>query len=141
MDWKEALLKLQNEASEPQEPSSERQAKTRKLSASERRAGGLVYSTKPLATPPSEEEAEEEAIPADRQPLRLRMERAGRGGKTVTVISGFVGSKSQLETLARQLKQQLGTGGSVKEEEIVMQGDIRKKLLELLQRLGYKQVK
>lgn len=97
---------------------------------------GLVYSTNPafrLAT--EEEEPETPAKHAQR--LRLRMERAGRGGKTVTVVGGFTGREADLKALAKTLKQRLGCGGAVKDGEIVIQGDVRAKLLPLLQKDGY----
>ena len=103
-------------------------------------AGGLVYSTNPALSlqeilPPLE------TAPADKQPLRLQYERAGRGGKEVTLIRGFVGRESDLKALAKQLKSQLGCGGSCKEGEIVLQGDRRESALKLLHQLGYTQTR
>ena len=75
------------------------------------------------------------------QKLRLAMERAGRGGKTVTIVRGFTGSQEELEELCKTLKQKLGVGGSAKEGEIILQGDHRPKVAELLKSLGYSNTK
>ena len=75
------------------------------------------------------------------QKLRLAMERAGRGGKTVTIVRGFTGSPEELEELCKTLKQKIGVGGSAKEGEIILQGDHRAKVAELLKSLGYSNTK
>ena len=75
------------------------------------------------------------------QKLRLAMERAGRGGKTVTIVRGFTGSQEELEELCKTLKQKIGVGGSAKEGEIILQGDHRPKVAELLKSLGYSNTK
>ena len=80
-------------------------------------------------------------MPKNQQKLRISMERAGRGGKTVTLVRGFVGSDDDREALCKLLKQKCGVGGSVKEDEIIIQGDHRQRLLELLKREGYSQTK
>lgn len=69
------------------------------------------------------------------------MERAGRGGKTVTLVRGFIGSSDDLQALCKLLKQKCGVGGSAKDGEIIIQGDHRQKLVELLKREGYTQTK
>ena len=75
------------------------------------------------------------------QKLRLAMERAGRGGKTVTIVREFTGSQEELEELCKTLKQKIGVGGSAKEGEIILQGDHRAKVAELLKSLGYSNTK
>ena len=75
------------------------------------------------------------------QKLRLAMERAGGGGKTVTIVRGFTGSQEELEELCKTLKQKIGVGGSAKEGEIILQGDHRAKVAELLKSLGYSNTK
>ena len=75
------------------------------------------------------------------QKLRLAMERSGRGGKTVTIVRGFTGSQEELEELCKTLKQKIGVGGSAKEGEIILQGDHRAKVAELLKSLGYSNTK
>lgn len=73
-----------------------------------------------------------------KEPLHLRIEKKGRGGKVVTIVSGFTGNTGAIEDLAAKLKSQCGTGGSVKDREIVMQGDLRTKLDGLLKGHGYR---
>lgn len=77
-------------------------------------------------------------VPANQQNLKIEASRKGRGGKTVTVISGFQGKPETLADLAKQLKAQCGTGGTVKENDIEIQGEHKQKLLEILTKLGYK---
>jgi translation initiation factor 1 len=79
----------------------------------------------------------QEVTPAQ-QNLKVEASRKGRGGKTVTVISGFQGKAETLAALAKQLKAQCGTGGTVKENEIEIQGEHKQKLVEILTKLGYK---
>ena len=69
------------------------------------------------------------------------MERAGRGGKTVTLVKGFVGSDEDITSLCKLLKQKCGVGGSVKDGEIIIQGDHRQRLVEILKKEGYTQTK
>ncbi|MBD2325830.1 translation initiation factor [Alkalinema sp. FACHB-956] len=77
-------------------------------------------------------------LPPNQQNLRIQASRKGRGGKTVTVISGWQHSPDKLTELAKKLKAQCGTGGTVREETIEIQGDHKEKLLEILVKLGYK---
>lgn len=76
-------------------------------------------------------------LPPKQQKLRLSMERAGRGGKTVTIIRGFIGTEEDMNALCKLLKQKCGVGGTVKDGEIVVQGDHRPRLLEILKSEGY----
>lgn len=73
-----------------------------------------------------------------KNPLHVLIERKGRGGKTATIIEGFEGSDEELDTLARTLKQRLGTGGSARGGEILIQGDRKSDVVKLLKDLGYK---
>ncbi|MCF0198441.1 MAG: translation initiation factor [Bacteroidaceae bacterium] len=102
---------------------------------------GMVYSTNPdfEFTPDAPEE--EETLPAQQQRLRVSMERAGRGGKTVTLVRGFVGTEDDLAALGKKLKQRCGVGGSAKDGEIIIQGDHRQRVVELLKADGYTQTK
>ncbi len=102
---------------------------------------GMVYSTNPDFQFDTEETPEQETLPKNRQRLRVKMERAGRNGKTVTLITGFVGTDSDLKTLAKTLKTKLSTGGSTKDGEIVIQGDVRARVVELLKAEGYPDTK
>lgn len=102
--------------------------------------GNLVFSTNPDAMKFEEPEAVETLAP-ERQKLRVSIERHHRGGKTVTLIKGFVGSDDDLADLAKQLKNRCGTGGSAKEGEIVIQGEMKEKIVSLLLTMGYKNTK
>lgn len=77
-------------------------------------------------------------LPPSQQNLKVQASRKGRKGKTVTVITGFQAKPETLAALAKQLKAQCGTGGTVKENEIEIQGEHKQKLLEILTQLGYK---
>ena len=67
------------------------------------------------------------------------MERKGRKGKTVTLVTGFVGRSSDLEELSKELKAKCGIGGSVKEGEVILQGEVVERVASLLREMGYKQ--
>lgn len=77
-------------------------------------------------------------LPPNQQNVRIQATRAGRKGKTVTVITGFQTKPEVLNGLLKQLKTQCGTGGTVKDNEIEIQGDHKQKILEILVKLGYK---
>ncbi|MBE9055761.1 translation initiation factor [Sphaerospermopsis sp. LEGE 08334] len=77
-------------------------------------------------------------LPPNQQNVRVQATRAGRKGKTVTVITGFQTKPETLNALLKQLKTQCGTGGTLKENEIEIQGDHKQKILEILVKLGYK---
>lgn len=101
---------------------------------------GMVYSTNPDFQYATEADAspEAETLPPAEQRLKVSMERAGRKGKTVTLIRGFVGTDEDLKTLAKQLKTKLSTGGSARDGEIVVQGDVRSAVKAVLQTMGYR---
>ncbi|MDX1410031.1 MAG: translation initiation factor [Saprospiraceae bacterium] len=82
------------------------------------------------------EPEEAEISPAD-QALRVLIDKKGRRGKVVTIVARFRGPESQLEDLARELKSKCGVGGSVKDGEIILQGQLRDKVLTILRDLGY----
>lgn len=98
---------------------------------------GVMYSTNPDFNYQTDDEPEADLLPPGQQKLRLRIEKNGRGGKTVTVISGFIGPMADMESLARTLKTFCGCGGSAKEGEIIIQGDFRDKVKAKLIQLGY----
>lgn len=102
---------------------------------------GMVYSTNPDYHFETTEEPEAKTLPPAQQRLRVKMERAGRKGKTVTLVEGFVGTEEDLKELAKNLKTKLSTGGSAKDGEIVIQGDVRQRVAELLRAFGYSQTK
>lgn len=100
----------------------------------------LVYSTNPAALEPQIiQEIETMKLPD--QPLRVILETKHRAGKTVTIIYGFVGSISAMEDLGKSLKNHCGTGGSVKDGEIIIQGDHRQKVFQYLKQKGYSKAK
>jgi translation initiation factor 1 (eIF-1/SUI1) len=96
----------------------------------------LVYSTNPHAIRPSEEEDEVSLSPSE-QTLWVFTDNKKRGGKIVTVVNGFRGNSADLEALAKLLKNKCGTGGSAKDGEIIIQGDNKQKIIELLKQAGY----
>ena len=103
--------------------------------------GGLVYSTDPnFKLPEATPEIAETLKPAD-QVLRIKLDTKQRAGKAVTLITGFLGMDEDLEKLGKQLKSFCGTGGSVKESEIIVQGDNRDKILQWLLKQGYSKTK
>ncbi|MBR8833585.1 MAG: translation initiation factor [Stigonema ocellatum SAG 48.90 = DSM 106950] len=77
-------------------------------------------------------------LPPAQQNLRVQATRSGRKGKTVTVITGFQSKPETLQTLVKELKTQCGTGGTVKDNEVEIQGEHKQKILEILTKLGYK---
>jgi translation initiation factor 1 len=99
--------------------------------------GGLVYSTDPNAKIGEDDLPESETLPPAKQRLRIWLETKHRGGKAVTVIQDFIGKDADREALGKQLKNACGTGGSVKEGEILIQGDHREKVLQWLLKNGY----
>lgn len=98
---------------------------------------GVVYSTNPDFKYQTESESAEETLPPGKQRLIVGIDRRNRGGKQVTLVSGFVGTPDDLKELGRTLKTRLGVGGSAKDGEITVQGDFRDKVVAILQELGY----
>lgn len=100
----------------------------------------LVYSTDPNYNPSFEEETVETLAPA-LQPLRVILETKHRAGKTVTIVYGFEGKEEDMNLLGKALKNHCGTGGSVKDGEIIIQGDHRQKVFQYLKQKGYTKAK
>ncbi len=98
---------------------------------------GMVYSTNPDFEYDTAGEQEPETLAPERQNLRIWLDRKHRGGKTVTIVRGFVGREADLAELGRMLKSKCGTGGSAKDGEIIIQGNRRDRVAELLAAAGY----
>ncbi len=102
---------------------------------------GFVFSTDPNFRFEGEEQENLETLPPQQQKLKVKLESKHRGGKTVTLVDGFVGKDEDLQQLGKQLKNFCGTGGSAKDNEIIIQGDQREKVLQWLLKNGYKNAK
>jgi translation initiation factor 1 len=100
--------------------------------------GGIMYSTDPSFNYESEQEAPEETVANNQQDLRVMLDRKNRGGKAVTLITGYRGDATGLETLSKMLKTKCGVGGAAKDGEIIIQGDFRDKIVLILQKEGFK---
>lgn len=98
---------------------------------------GVVYSTNPDFKYEQAESVEEQTLPPGRQRLIVRIDRRQRAGKQVTLVEGFVGTSDDLAALAKTLKTKCGVGGTAKDGEITVQGDLRDKVTALLQSMGY----
>ena len=97
----------------------------------------MVYSTNPNFQFITEEEQEPQTLEPSKQRLIVSIDRSGRAGKQVTLVSGFVGTQEDLAALGKQLKIKCGVGGTAKDGEITIQGDLRDKVTELLKGMGY----
>lgn len=102
---------------------------------------GVVYSTNPEFRFAVEEPKQVPSLLPKEQKLRVYLERAHRGGKTVTLVKGFQGSEDDLTELGRFLKNRCGVGGSAKDGEIIIQGDQKARVIELLIEKGYTNTK
>ena len=97
-----------------------------------------MYSTDPSFNYEVEAEQTDSAVPNNQQDLRVTLDRKNRGGKAVTLITGFRGTEDELDQLAKMLKNKCGVGGAAKDGEILIQGDFRDKVILLLQKEGFK---
>jgi translation initiation factor 1 len=99
---------------------------------------GIVYSTSDdFEYNEAEGGEEQETLPNDKQRLKVGLDKKQRKGKVVTIVTGFVGTDAGLEDLARKLKQKCGVGGSAKDGEILIQGDFKQKIFDILTEKGY----
>jgi translation initiation factor 1 len=107
------------------------------MSNKNKNKSGVVYSTNPNFNPSENEDASGTSTPPNQQQLRVWRDNKSRAGKTVTIVKGFVGEEQELEDLGRILKSKCGVGGTVKDGEILIQGDFRDRVTDLLKNLGY----
>ncbi len=99
---------------------------------------GVVYSTNQDFEYDANNQAELTTLPPSQQNLRVLLDKNGRAGKQVTLVTGFAGSSNDLEMLTKLLKTKCGVGGSSKDGEIILQGDLRDKVVQALLKQGYK---
>lgn len=108
------------------------------MSNKNKKSFGIVYSTNPEFEADDTNSDFTETLPPHRQNLLVRLSTQGRGGKKASLIQRFVGSNEDLEILAKDVKKHCGTGGSVKDGEIIIQGDLCQKIVDYLLSKGYK---
>jgi len=101
----------------------------------------VVYSTNPNYQYETRDAGEAETLPKEKQSLRISLDKRNRGGKKVTLITGFIGKDEDLQELGKELKMKCGVGGSAKDGEIIIQGDFRTKISEILLKDGYQKAK
>lgn len=101
----------------------------------------VVYSTNPDFNYTTDENEESETISKEKQNLRVSIEKKNRGGKVATLIKGFIGKDEDLKELGKLLKTKCGVGGSAKDGEIIIQGEFKIKIIELLKKEGYTKTK
>lgn len=100
--------------------------------------GGIVYSTNPDFHYQTDGSPKTETLPPTKQTLRVQLDKKARGGKQVTLVTGFVGTESDLADLGKRLKTLCGSGGSAKDGEMLVQGDFREKIMAWLTGEGYR---
>ena len=101
---------------------------------------GMVYSTNPDFNYDAGKKEEDNTLPKEKQSLRISLDKKNRGGKIVTLITGFIGTNDDLTALGKYLKVKCGVGGSAKDGEIIIQGDVRQKVADILTKEGYKKI-
>lgn len=101
----------------------------------------IVYSTNPDYNYEMNDDEEQTTLPSAQQRLRVQLDRKNRGSKVVTLVTGFVGTDNGLKELGKLLKSKCGVGGSAKDGEIIVQGDFKQRVIDLLKAEGYTQTK
>lgn len=135
-DWKKTLATLGGNTENENEDEVKQEHEVNR-----KKRVGVVYSSNPYFKYSDNSQTPSLTLPKQQQKLRISMERAGRGGKTVTLVKGFIGAEEDITSLCRLLKQKCGVGGSVKDGDIIIQGDHRQRLTEMLKNEGYTQTR
>lgn len=99
---------------------------------------GVVYSTDSNFGYEYQQNQQQSTLPAEQQSLKVSLDKSGRAGKQVTLVTGFIGTTEDLELLSKFLKSKCGVGGSAKDNDILIQGDVRDKVVQILMKEGYK---
>lgn len=108
------------------------------MSNKNKKLQGIVYSTNPDFGHDNEEVSIPDSLIPGKQNLLVRISTQGRAGKKATLVQRFVGSETELENLSKDIKKHCGTGGTVKDGEIIIQGDLCKKIVDFLVTRGYR---
>lgn len=101
----------------------------------------VVYSTNPDFNYATDNDEEQTTPDKNKQNLRVTIDKKNRGGKLVTLVTGFVGTENDLKELGKMLKSKCGVGGSAKDGEVIVQGDFKQKVIDLLIKDGYTKTK
>lgn len=101
----------------------------------------VVFSTNPDFSYEEDDQSEEQTLPKSQQKLRVQLDKKGRAGKVVTLVTDYLGSDDDLKELGKFLKSKCGSGGSAKDGEIIIQGDFKERVLQILKDEGYSQTK